>query len=174
MGKQLLVEERAPGRRVIEEFRVRFSGFALGMQWHPEKKKQKKMGQFERIHSSALFAAFGERRPVGGAHRFKVNYASTIQHLERTWHCGSRSHLPGDMAASRAGKLRPAEKLARKRACACRGDFLQTVTANYPPPPLPPGRRRDVKPVGYRTFVLRADPRPSVSCPWARRPNRHR
>jgi putative glutamine amidotransferase len=54
LGKELLVEARAPDG-VIEAFRVAGStGFALGLQWHPE-------WQFEtNPFSSALFAAFGE------------------------------------------------------------------------------------------------------------------
>jgi putative glutamine amidotransferase len=54
LGKELLVEARAPDG-VIEAFRVAGSpGFALGLQWHPE-------WQFEKNpFSSALFAAFGE------------------------------------------------------------------------------------------------------------------
>jgi putative glutamine amidotransferase len=54
LGKELLVEARAPDG-VIEAFRVAESpGFALGLQWHPE-------WQFEKNpFSSALFAAFGE------------------------------------------------------------------------------------------------------------------
>jgi putative glutamine amidotransferase len=54
LGKELLVEARAPDG-VIEAFRVADSpDFALGLQWHPE-------WQFEKNpFSSALFAAFGE------------------------------------------------------------------------------------------------------------------
>ncbi len=54
LGKDLLVEARAPDN-VVEAFRVAGSaGFALGLQWHPE-------WQFEKNpFSSALFAAFGE------------------------------------------------------------------------------------------------------------------
>jgi putative glutamine amidotransferase len=54
LGKELLVEARAPDG-VIEAFGVAGSaGFALGLQWHPE-------WQFEQNpFSSALFAAFGE------------------------------------------------------------------------------------------------------------------
>jgi putative glutamine amidotransferase len=54
LGKELLVEARAPDG-VIEAFRVAGSqDFALGLQWHPE-------WQFENNpFSSALFAAFGE------------------------------------------------------------------------------------------------------------------
>jgi putative glutamine amidotransferase len=54
LGKELLVEARAPDG-VVEAFRVAGStDFALGLQWHPE-------WQFERNpFSSALFAEFGE------------------------------------------------------------------------------------------------------------------
>ena len=54
LGKDLLVEARAPDG-VIEAFRVADArSFALGLQWHPE-------WQFiDNPFSSALFAAFGE------------------------------------------------------------------------------------------------------------------
>jgi putative glutamine amidotransferase len=54
LGKDLLVEARAPDG-VIEAFRVAGpKNFALGLQWHPE-------WQFaQNSFSSALFAAFGE------------------------------------------------------------------------------------------------------------------
>jgi putative glutamine amidotransferase len=54
LGKELLVEARAPDG-VIEAFRVAgLENFALGLQWHPE-------WQFaQNSFSSALFAAFGE------------------------------------------------------------------------------------------------------------------
>jgi putative glutamine amidotransferase len=54
LGKELLVEARAPDG-VVEAFRVAAStDFALGLQWHPE-------WQFENNpFSSALFAEFGE------------------------------------------------------------------------------------------------------------------
>jgi putative glutamine amidotransferase len=62
LGKDLLVEARAPDG-VIEAFRVADSpGFALGLQWHPE-------WQFKKnAFSRALFAAFGEasRRRASG------------------------------------------------------------------------------------------------------------
>ena len=54
LGRDLVVEARAPDG-VIEAFRVRHApSFALGIQWHPEWQFQKN------LFSSALFAAFGE------------------------------------------------------------------------------------------------------------------
>ena len=88
LGKDLVIEARAPDG-VIEAFRVAHApNFALSVQWHPE-------WQFaQNPFSSALFAAFGEASRKRKC--CKVIYGqhdSTI--LERTRHLGSRSHHSG-------------------------------------------------------------------------------